>query len=257
MTNQLTDRDYLRFQYDDATRLRVRSDTHLNYSENPTPWWDWLVRRVDARAGDRLLDVGSGPGRYDAFPGTIVVALDLSFGMLQQTRGAARTKANAEALPFSDRVFDRVLASHMLYHVPDQRAALLEMKRVSADGGRVIVSTNGSDNLAALFGLVNEVADGLGLGEVRGSSKGRFSLDDADLVCSVFPDARLEVREDALVFQATDPVLAYLASGPIDLLSPSQRARLLNAIDLRLKGMLTDNGVLRFAKTAGCFIADL
>jgi SAM-dependent methyltransferase len=43
-------------------------------------------------------------------------------------------------LPFPDDQFDRVLCQHGLQYVPDRTAALREMKRVMASGGRLVLS---------------------------------------------------------------------------------------------------------------------
>jgi len=44
-----------------------------------------------------------------------------------------------------DAAFYRVLAAHLLYHVPDRQAALHELRRSFAPGGRVVLATNGSN----------------------------------------------------------------------------------------------------------------
>ena len=51
---------------------------------------------------------------------------DKSFGL---------SSANALALPFADHTFDRVICSEVLEHIPDYRAALVEIERVLKPGG--------------------------------------------------------------------------------------------------------------------------
>ncbi len=63
MTSRLADPAYVRFQYADDQKLRVRIETHGRYSENATPFTQWVLARLDARPGQLLLDVGSGPGQ--------------------------------------------------------------------------------------------------------------------------------------------------------------------------------------------------
>ncbi len=49
---------------------------------------------------------------------------------------AGLTVADAARLPLADGVADVTLAAHMLYHVPDRRAAAAELRRVTRPGGR-------------------------------------------------------------------------------------------------------------------------
>ena len=110
--------------------------------------------RLDLEAGDLLLDLGCGAGRH-AFEsyrrGARVVAFDYShpelvevrglFGAMQEAGEAPRhglaTAVNGDAvqLPFPDGCFDRIIASEVLEHVPDDEAALRELMRVLRPGG--------------------------------------------------------------------------------------------------------------------------
>lgn len=252
----LTDPAYLRFQYGDDERLRVRIETHERYSENPEPFVSWVLRHVAAQPGQRLLDVGSGPGQYHVhLAGVSVIALDTSPGMLAKVR-VPKVQADAQALPFRDGSFDRVMSNHVLYHVPDQRQALREMRRVITPGGRVVITTNASDSLKVLFDLYNEAAREQGAPE-ESSVGARFSFDDADLVREVFPSARIELYHDAFVFRDIEPVLAYVASAGPSQLPAEVRARVLAGLERRLRPIFERDGVFRVPKTAGCFIAEV
>ena len=103
--------------------------------------------------GQRLLDVGCGPGTITidlaarVTPGT-VVGLDRSEAVVELARDAARAAgvANLEfqvgdvyALPFADGSFDVVHAHQLLQHLTDPIAALRELKRVTRPGGIVAV----------------------------------------------------------------------------------------------------------------------
>ena len=103
------------------------------------------------RAGQRLLDLGCGPGTITAdlaalvAPGT-VVAVDAAAGILDEARstvGASGSRnvvfeqADALALPYPDGHFDVVHAHQVLQHLPDPVADLREMRRVCRPGGVV------------------------------------------------------------------------------------------------------------------------
>ena len=62
------------------------------------------------------------------------------------------------ALPVRDEALDVVLAAHMLYHVPDRRAAVRELRRVLAPEGTCVAVTNGANHLLPLRGLVERAA---------------------------------------------------------------------------------------------------
>lgn len=107
------------------------------------------------RAGDHVLDVGSGFGRHVfecARRGALVVALDYAAGEVVETRNtlAAMVEAgditadkligvlrgDARRLPFPDATFDVVITSEVLEHIQDDVSAIAEMARVLKPGGR-------------------------------------------------------------------------------------------------------------------------
>ncbi|MGH9119208.1 MAG: methyltransferase domain-containing protein [Acidimicrobiales bacterium] len=112
-----------------------------------------LVREaLAAHSGERILDVGCGPGFYAAElleqvgPDGRVVGVDQSEQMLalaeRRCAGngtvAFRT-GEATALPVDDETFDAALSVQVLEYVPDATAALAEMHRALRAGGRILV----------------------------------------------------------------------------------------------------------------------
>ncbi|MCC6741874.1 MAG: methyltransferase domain-containing protein [Planctomycetia bacterium] len=101
---------------------------------------------LDARSGDRVLDVGCGTGRN--FPllarGGVgaLAGCDVSARSLAKAagRGAAVAQADAARLPYRDGAFDRVLCTYVLTSVDGWRRALDELVRVLRPGGRLVVS---------------------------------------------------------------------------------------------------------------------
>jgi SAM-dependent methyltransferase len=95
----------------------------------------------------RVLDVGAGTGELAALAvctGAGVTAVDPGADMIAvaaRTAPAARLcRAALPALPFGDGAFDAVLANFVVNHLPDPRAGLREIARVTAPGGRVAVT---------------------------------------------------------------------------------------------------------------------
>ena len=112
-----------------------------------------LVREALAAApGDRVLDAGCGPGFYatellrDVGSTGSVVGVDRSAEMLAAARHRTEGLANltflegdVTALPVDDAAFDAALCVQVLEYVPDTGAALTELHRALAPGGRLVV----------------------------------------------------------------------------------------------------------------------
>jgi arsenite methyltransferase len=105
-----------------------------------------------AQPGERILDVGCGPGFYarelldEIGPSGSIVAVDASPDMLalarQRCEGFANVtfrEGNAAALPVGDADFDAALCVQVMEYVPDPHGALREMHRALRPGGRVVV----------------------------------------------------------------------------------------------------------------------
>ena len=96
--------------------------------------------------GQRVLDVGSGPGALTAelvrrLGASAVAAVDPSASFIDALRerlaGVEAARSSAEALPFADGVFDAALAQLVVHFMDDPIAGLREMARVTATGGVV------------------------------------------------------------------------------------------------------------------------
>lgn len=105
-----------------------------------------LADLAGVRAGQRVLDVGCGPGSLTTELVTRVgaghvMAVDPSGSFVAAARernpGVAVHQAAAEALPFEAGVFDASLAQLVVHFMTDPVAGLTEMRRVTVAGGVV------------------------------------------------------------------------------------------------------------------------
>ena len=109
-------------------------------------WRKAVVAAVDARPGERVLDLAAGTGTSSqpfADRGADVVPCDFSLGMLRVGKRAkphlSFTAGDGTRLPFGDDTFDAVTISFGLRNIVDPDAGLREMLRVTRPGGRIVV----------------------------------------------------------------------------------------------------------------------
>lgn len=111
-----------------------------------------ILDRVAPVPGERVLDVGCGPGLLAAEiaarvgPGGAVRGIDRSDSMVDIARDNAAGLAHAgfeqgsaTDLPVPDAAFDVVTCTQVLEYVDDVPAALAEFRRVLRPGGRVAI----------------------------------------------------------------------------------------------------------------------
>ena len=115
----------------------------------------WLIELAQLQNDRRVLDVGCGTGTLailikETFPSVRVDAVDPEPGALAiARRKAARRElaisfreASAGELPFADKVFDSVLCTLALHHIPDDQkpVSLREMRRVLRPTGELLLA---------------------------------------------------------------------------------------------------------------------
>jgi ubiquinone/menaquinone biosynthesis C-methylase UbiE len=111
---------------------------------------DWLTLQAgQIAAGARVLDAGAGEGQYrDLFGHTRYQAQDFAQYEGSSADGAPETwkyrkldyVCDITAIPVADGTFDAVVCTEVLEHVPNPLAALRELVRVTAPGGRLLLT---------------------------------------------------------------------------------------------------------------------
>jgi len=109
------------------------------------------LSRISIQSGERVLDIGSGPGFLAAQiadqtgPEGEVVGVDISEQMVERARQRIKSDwlsyrcADATALPFEDAYFDVVVSTQVAEYVPDIGRFCREVFRVLKPGGRALI----------------------------------------------------------------------------------------------------------------------
>jgi ubiquinone/menaquinone biosynthesis C-methylase UbiE len=125
-------------------------------------WNELAARSLAALEGARrLVDVGCGTGRFAVLAaerlGARVWGVDASAEMLREAkkrpgaRGVGWRRADAGHLPFRDGWFDAAHSHLVLHLVADRPAAIAELARVLAPGGRLVVGTFAPEHFREFF----------------------------------------------------------------------------------------------------------
>jgi SAM-dependent methyltransferase len=116
----------------------------------------WAVGLLDVRPGERVLELGFGPGVAVAelarhAPGGLVAGVDHSELMVRQARrrNAAAVRSGQvdlrlgaiEDLPDFGTAFDAVLAVNALHFAADAAGVLEQLRRVLHPGGRIAIAS--------------------------------------------------------------------------------------------------------------------
>lgn len=136
-----------------------------------------MMERVRGARAKSALDVGCGEGRFCrmlAAHGVAVTGIDPTAALIAEARRrdpvGTYVEGSGENLPFDDGAFDLVVSCLSLVDIPDAAAAIGEMARVMAPGGRLLIANSNGFNTAG---------DGEGLGWARDANCGRahFRID--------------------------------------------------------------------------------
>ncbi len=131
--------------FDDVARRYDLTNDVLSLGQDRR-WRTQVVKAVDARPGERVLDLAAGTGTSSqpfSDRGALVVPCDFSLGMLRVGKQARPhlpfTAGDGTRLPFADGTFDAVTISFGLRNIVDPDQGLRELRRVTRPGGRLVV----------------------------------------------------------------------------------------------------------------------
>ena len=211
-----------------------------------TGWADQLLDLAALQPGERILDVGCGTG---------IVARRAS----SSRPDVEWRQGNATALPLPDGAFDAVFCQQMLQFVSDPPAALREMRRVLAPGGRAIVGVcRPVEHAPAYVALADALKRHAGP-EAEAMMRSPFpswSVDDVRALLGAAGFARVRVRIEVGAVRYPSP-LEFLRreaassplAGPIGALDAGARAALVQELGAALSHRADDDGLALHIET--------
>jgi ubiquinone/menaquinone biosynthesis C-methylase UbiE len=263
VTDRFVDRGYLTgVQYASDANLASRQAIY-RFQTPPVRTAAWALDLAGLRGDERVLDIGCGNGLHlaelarRAHRGP-VFGLDLSPGMLTAAQSHSRAPlvvGDAEQLPFAAESLDRVLAMHMLYHVPNRDRAIAEIRRVLRAGGTALFLTNSRRHLAELNDMVASALFDVGAAETR---TGRAYLDfssesgDGELRRHFASVEKHDVRSELVVTEAR-AIVEYVATMSW-IAGPANGTAVLREVERRSRGVIEAEGAVRIRTDVGCFV---
>lgn len=146
-------------------------DSEPAHRDESSPWYRLVLEYLGSVENERILEIACGRGgfvRLLASREARVVGADFSISALRigqqklrEREGppfrAVLAQADAQNLPFAANSFDVVISCETIEHLPDPRAAVREMARVTRPGGLLYLTTPNYLNLMGLYELYAKV----------------------------------------------------------------------------------------------------
>jgi ubiquinone/menaquinone biosynthesis C-methylase UbiE len=232
------------------------------------PWAGDLVEAAALRRGDRVLDIACGTGIVARTAvralgtGSNVVGLDVSAPMLAVAKSAAEgevlsvewREGSAMKLPFADGAFDVAFCQQGLQFFPDRSAALSEIHRVMAPGGRLVLSVWREIELSPAFVvLADALARHISPEAGKMMTAGPFSWSDQETLRATIAGAGfsdITVRPAQKILRFPSPiefVLRYAAGSALGStiagVDDDARAAFIGNVSTRLQSSIDDQGL--------------
>lgn len=125
-----------------------------------------LIEAGNIRRGDRVLEIGSGPGHVAqaiAESGAAATGVDFSEAMIAESRrrypDLTFEEANAEDLPFESSQFDAVVSSFTVHHLARPELVFKEVARVLRPEGRFAFNVFGDPGAQSSIGAFFEAVE--------------------------------------------------------------------------------------------------
>ena len=231
-------------------------------------WGPVIAAAAEVNRGHRVLDVACGTGALTRAVAertgdpASVTGLDINAEMLAVARSRFPAidwrEGPAEALPFADASFDRVVSQFAMMFFVDPAGALREMRRVLRAEGTIVVAVCDALDHSPGYAVFAELLDRLFGADVARSFRAPFALGDRARLAAIARDAGLAgasvARIDGSVSFASPGALVTTEGACVwtlgGLLDADQLKRLEQEAQESLAPFITDNGRLEFVMPA-------
>ncbi len=135
-TEEASEKEFWENSYDACEDGSFKTLTDASYTR--------VLDRFSVPGGKFGLEFGCGSGAFsDYIENSSMVGLDISFSLLERSHSIIPVQGSGEALPFDNGLFDFVLCTAALHHIPSLEKAVREIGRVlSANGFLYIFEPN-------------------------------------------------------------------------------------------------------------------
>ena len=250
-------------QYQNSNNLSARMLVHEKFSVATEPWFDWVWRHIDVKEGVQILELGAGTGllwsrNLDRLPKDAnVILTDLSEGMLKTAKESIGDddrfsfySYDVDHLNFEDYSFDIIIANHMLYHVPDLKGTLREVRRLLKLDGLFYAATNGATHMKQLYDYLNIYDPKLKAEMFRLN----FVLENGEtFLGEIFDSVDCDRYPNGLRITEVAPLVDYIYSlktMAFNNLEDSMR----DGLTKYFEAILAEKGVIEIEKRTGMFI---
>lgn len=208
--------------YKDSSYLRERIFLHELYSQNPIPWFQWLLNHIEFTGKRRILEIGCGNGelwRYcnkQIIRNREVFLTDKSEGMVEEVREKLGRDFNClytdcMHIPFKDNYFDMVIANHVLFYLDDLNKGIKEICRVLNKDGTCYCTTYGIEHMKEITELCKQFnsdiyLSDISLAQVFGAENGMFILS------RYFDNVQMHLYPDELIVEKSEDLIQYILS---------------------------------------------
>lgn len=247
-------------QYQTAGNLNTRISIHEKYSTNSLGFGNWIISNYAVGENARILELGCGTGsmwkgHFNILSTcTELILTDFSEGMLETAKEnlgvhpkLSFAQVDIQEIPYAEESFDIVIANMMLYHVPDLKKGLMEVRRVLKPGGKFYCATYGEN------GIIDYIEKALAGFQVTGGVSKEFTLQNGKGTLEEFFEKveRLDY-EDSLAVTNTEDLVDYVYSlSNITNLDTVGKDTLKQILDSR-----KEKGVLLVPKEYGMFVCE-